>query len=141
MIFDLDYVDRGPQNLETIALLLCYKVKYPACFYLVRGNHETSPVNSIYGFKAEIERRYGKRDNIGLFWLFNDAFSQMPCSALIGGKGIILLKKIKENLITGRILCMHGGLSPTLTERNQLRTIKRGWQDSLSVPIAIDLLW
>ena len=80
----LDYVDRGPQNLKTIALLLCYNVKYPACFYLVRGNHETNPVNSIYGF-TKIERRYGQRDNIGLFWLFNDAFSQMPCSAQIGG--------------------------------------------------------
>ena len=84
----LDYVDRGPQNLETIVLLLCYKVKYPACFYLVRGNHETSPVNAIYGFKSELEQRYGQRDNIGLFWMFNDAFAQMPCSALIGGENI-----------------------------------------------------
>uniref|UniRef100_A0A915P7T2 Serine/threonine-protein phosphatase n=1 Tax=Meloidogyne floridensis TaxID=298350 RepID=A0A915P7T2_9BILA len=112
-IFLGDYVDRGPQNLETIVLLLCYKVKYPACFYLVRGNHETSPVNAIYGFKSELEQRYGQRDNIGLFWMFNDAFAQMPCSALIGD----------------RILCMHGGLSPALTERDQLRLIKRGWQD------------
>jgi len=40
-----DYVDRGPQSLETILLLLCYKVKYPNQFFLLRGNHETENIN------------------------------------------------------------------------------------------------
>jgi serine/threonine-protein phosphatase PP1 catalytic subunit len=32
-----DYVDRGKQSLETICLLLAYKVKYPENFFLLRG--------------------------------------------------------------------------------------------------------
>jgi serine/threonine-protein phosphatase PP1 catalytic subunit len=39
-----DYVDRGKQSLETILLLLCYKVKYPENFFLLRGNHECANV-------------------------------------------------------------------------------------------------
>lgn len=39
-----DYVDRGKQSLETILLLLCYKVKWPENFFLLRGNHECANV-------------------------------------------------------------------------------------------------
>lgn len=39
-----DYIDRGKQSLETILLLLCYKIKYPENFFLLRGNHECANV-------------------------------------------------------------------------------------------------
>ncbi|CAK5010598.1 unnamed protein product [Meloidogyne enterolobii] len=123
-----DYVDRGSHNLETIALLFCYKIKYPRNFYLLRGNHETSVTNAIYGFRQEIARRYGdpRNDLNGMWGIFNIAFSQMPIAGLVGG----------------RILCMHGGLSPDLTSLDQLRQIPRGWYDPPNNRgITMDLLW
>ena len=33
-----DYVDRAKQSIETITLMLCYKVKFPETFFLLRGN-------------------------------------------------------------------------------------------------------
>ena len=52
-IFQGDYVDRGKQSLETICLILAYKIKYPENFFLLRGNHECASINRIYGFYDE----------------------------------------------------------------------------------------
>ncbi|KAK0412752.1 hypothetical protein QR680_006385 [Steinernema hermaphroditum] len=117
-----DYVDRGKQNLENICLLLCYKIKYPQNFFLLRGNHECSLVNRHYGFYEECTRRYRSGQKV---WLsFQDTFEQMPLAALIGE----------------RILCMHGGISPHLKSINQLREIPRP-PDVMSSGLPTDLLW
>lgn len=101
-------------------MLFAYKIKYPLNFFLLRGNHETDSINRIYGFYDECKRRH----NVKLWKTFTDCFNNLPISALIENK----------------ILCMHGGLSPNLTDINQIREIRR----PLSVPdtgIVCDLLW
>ncbi|CAN1840921.1 Serine/threonine-protein phosphatase PP1 isozyme 1, partial [Linum perenne] len=95
-----DYVDRGKQSLETICLLMAYKIKYPENMFLLRGNHECASLNRIYGFYDECKRRYSVR----LWKLFTDSFNCLPVAALIEEK----------------ILCMHGGLSPDLHSLDQV---------------------
>lgn len=115
-----DYVDRGRQSLETICLLLAYKIKYPENFFLLRGNHECSTINRMYGFYDECKRRY----NIKLWKTFTDCFNCLPVAALVDEK----------------IFCMHGGLSPEL---NSLELIHRIYRP-IEVPdtgLLCDLLW
>ena len=39
------HTHRGKFSLETICLVLAYKVKYPENIFLLRGNHECASIN------------------------------------------------------------------------------------------------
>ena len=115
-----DYIDRGKQSIETVCLLLCYKIKYPENFFLLRGNHECAQSNRIYGFYDECKRRY----SIRLWKVFSDVFNCLPVAALIDEK----------------IFCMHGGLSPELRNLEQIKNIMRP-TDVPDTGLLCDLLW
>jgi len=115
-----DYVDRGKHSIETVCLLFAYKIKYPENFFLLRGNHECSSINRLYGFYDECKRRYSYK----VWKNFGDAFNCLPVAAIIDDK----------------ILCMHGGLSPELGHIEQITRIMRPTE----VPdegLLCDLLW
>ncbi|GAQ07155.1 serine/threonine-protein phosphatase PP-Z [Aspergillus lentulus] len=115
-----DYVDRGKQSLETILLLLCYKLKYPENFFLLRGNHECANVTRVYGFYDECKRRC----NIKIWKTFIDTFNCLPIAATVAGK----------------IFCVHGGLSPSLSHMDDIRGIARP-TDVPDYGLLNDLLW
>ena len=115
-----DYVDRGKQSLETVCLLLCYKIKYPEKVTLLRGNHESSVTNRIYGFYDECKRRY----NVRIWRCFTELFNYLPVAAIIDEK----------------ILCMHGGLSPELKNLQNIQDITRP-TDIPDTGLLCDLLW
>jgi len=115
-----DYVDRGKRSLETICLLLAYKVKYPSNLFLLRGNHECASINRIYGFYDECKRRY----NIKLWKIFTDCFNCLPLAAIVDST----------------IFCVHGGLSPDLDHLGEIKELQR----PLDIPdmgLMADLLW
>ncbi|XP_003369159.1 phosphoprotein phosphatase 1 [Trichinella spiralis] len=116
-----DYIDRGYRNLEVIALLFTLKILYPEAVFLLRGNHEASPVNRNYGFKQEVRNRGFST----LFWLTAQiTFNCLPLAAVIASK----------------IFCAHGGISPFLKDFDQIRNFQR----PLNVPsdgLIADLLW
>ncbi|KAJ2921782.1 hypothetical protein H1R20_g15309, partial [Candolleomyces eurysporus] len=115
-----DYVDRGKQSLETILLLLCYKIKYPENFFLLRGNHECANVTRVYGFYDECKRRC----NIKTWKTFIDVFNCLPIAAIVASK----------------IFCVHGGLSPSLHSMDDIKRIQRP-TDVPDFGLLNDLLW
>lgn len=57
-VFTGDYVDRGTCSVEIMLLLFSLKNLYPNHIFLLRGNHESQDICSIYGFQSECERKY-----------------------------------------------------------------------------------
>jgi diadenosine tetraphosphatase ApaH/serine/threonine PP2A family protein phosphatase len=120
-LFMGDYVDRGYYSVETLELLLLYKLKYPNSFYLLRGNHESRQITSVYGFMDEIYRKYGNNT----IWRYCvDVFDYMPIAAVIDNQ----------------YFCVHAGLSPQIKCIDEINTIKR----SVEIPPQgsfSDLMW
>lgn len=116
-----DYVDRGRQSLETILLLLCYKIKYPNNFFMLRGNHESANVTRMYGFYDECKRR----KNTKVWKSFIDVFNCLPFAAVINNK----------------IFCVHGGISPDLKSVRQIANDVHRPTDIPDEGLITDLLW
>ncbi|XP_033246994.1 serine/threonine-protein phosphatase alpha-3 isoform-like [Drosophila miranda] len=115
-----DYVDRGQNSIETITLLLALRVKYPENVFLLRGNHESPAVNRVYGFFDECKRRY----TVKLWKSYVDCYCCLPVAAVI----------------SNRIFCCHGGLSPQLKDLNNIMSISRPC-DVPDQGLLCDLLW
>jgi serine/threonine-protein phosphatase PP1 catalytic subunit len=123
LLFMGDYVDRGPNSIEVIALLFALKIAYPTHVFLLRGNHECPEVNCNYGFLAECYERYNS-DAKTVFTAVNRAFLWMPLAAVINKK----------------VFCVHGGISPELQLLSDIAKIKR----NVVIPtsgLMCDLLW
>lgn len=115
-----DYVDRGNQGIETLCLMLSFKVLYPKHFFMLRGNHECASITRIYGFYDECKRRY----SIKLWRNIIQIFNLLPFAAIV----------------SQRLFCVHGGLSPELDHMDRIRAIER----PTAIPdfgVICDLVW
>ena len=120
-VFMGDFVDRGYNSVETFEMLMCLKLKYPDCITLLRGNHETRQVTTVYGFYDECIRKYGNANP----WKYCvEVFDYLGVAAIIEGK----------------IFCIHGGLSPDIKTLDQIRLFERRMELPHEGPFC-DLLW
>mmetsp|Transcript_5598 Transcript_5598/g.12430 ORF Transcript_5598/g.12430 Transcript_5598/m.12430 type:complete len:319 (+) Transcript_5598:100-1056(+) len=116
-----DYVDRGYYSLDCVLLLVALKARYPDRITMTRGNHECRQITQVYGFYDECLRKYG---SVNVWRYCTEVFDYLSLSALIEEK----------------IFCVHGGLSPSITTLDQIRTIDRK-QEIPHDGSMCDLMW
>jgi serine/threonine-protein phosphatase 4 catalytic subunit len=116
-----DFVDRGIHSVEVFILLMALKCRYPSRITLIRGNHESRPVTQVYGFYQECIKKYG---NVVVWRYCTDIFDLLPLGARVDQQ----------------ILCVHGGLSPSVSSLDEIRAIDRKQEVPQDGPMS-DLMW
>ncbi|KAL3663501.1 hypothetical protein V7S43_011389 [Phytophthora oleae] len=123
LVFLGDYVDRGAFSCEVMLYLLLLKIRFSDKVVLLRGNHECESISSFYGFRNECRGKYG----ISAYYHFLSCFQSMPVAALLSTS-------------RGKILCVHGGLSPELKSIEDIQAIDRR-REVPTDGLLCDLLW
>ena len=117
-----DYVDRGAQSVETVTYLFCLKIKYPNHITLIRGNHESSNISQLFGFRDEVLGKYNGNEQV---WkIYTSTFNYLPLGALVNGK----------------VLFVHCGLSPTRQTIPDIQDLNRKTEIPHKGPMC-DLVW
>ena len=95
--------------------------RFPDKVTLVRGNHESRQITQVYGFYEECQTKYG---NASVWKSCCQVFDFLALAAIVDGK----------------VLCVHGGLSPEIRTLDQIRVVARA-QEIPHEGAFCDLVW
>lgn len=88
---------------------------------LLRGNHESKAMSEHFTFRTEVLNKYKEQE---IYELFLEVFESLPLAAVVNND----------------YLCMHGGISPSLNDAEEINKINRFVEPPLS-GLLCDLLW
>jgi len=114
-------MSRGYNAVETISLLLSYKVCFPKRITLLRGNAECRRIAQVYGFYDECMRKYGSAN---VWKSFTGVFDYLPLAAIV----------------EKYFYCVHSGLSPQIDQIDQLKSLDRFHEIPSKGPLN-DIVW
>ncbi len=91
LIFLGDYIDRGINQIETLAIVYTLKILYPDKVIVLRGNHEPDPslIPHPHDFPEELVLRYGSAWR-AIYFAVLDTFQKLPLIAHVPGEALLL---------------------------------------------------
>jgi len=119
-VFIGDYVDRGPNGIENLEILLKKHLEEPNKVILLRGNHESPLTNMYYGFFNEVKKKLGNEE---YYSYFVEMFSRMPYAALFNN-----------------YLIVHGGIARHLNKVEEIKDLPKPDKNPDN-EIAFEILW
>jgi hypothetical protein len=112
-IFNGDFVDRGPKQIEVLLILLYAFLQRPNRVFLNRGNHEDITMNTNINFHpnfmSDVKAKYGKYST-ALFFSAVELFAYLPLATVVVNE--------RKNV---KYFCVHGGISDRI-ELDYVRT-------------------
>ncbi|XP_042400750.1 serine/threonine-protein phosphatase BSL3-like [Zingiber officinale] len=101
------------------------KIEYPHNIHLIRGNHEATDINALFGFHTDCIERMGEQDGIWAWNRINRLFNWLPLAALMEKK----------------VICMHGGIGHSINHVEQIENLQRPITMETGTIVLMDLLW
>eukprot|EP00049_Salpingoeca_infusionum_P024224 m.15320 g.15320 ORF g.15320 m.15320 type:complete len:443 (+) comp6553_c0_seq2:119-1447(+) len=114
-----DIVDRGNHGLETLLMLMSFKVLNPNTMIL-RGNHESRGCTETYGFRTELTSKIPNMPD-SFYNQILEMFWQFPLAAVINLKN-------PDGPVPDqfkRVFCCHGGIGPKSCSMAEINIVNR----------------
>lgn len=156
ILFLGDIVDRGHYSTETVVLILSLKLLFPNRIHIIRGNHESKSISSVYGFYDELRHRVTngeivptnnillspQRNKINLKNYINKETDKIISGTILFRRftNLFNLFPIGAIILPDNIFCVHGGIPRNTPTMQEIESLFRFEEVPLEGEIC-DLLW
>ena len=82
VVFNGDFVDRGPDGVEVLCAVVALKLAFGPWVHLNRGNHEDASLSRVYDFEGELVAKYGD-EAAPLLEKASDLFAALPLACVL----------------------------------------------------------
>ena len=90
------YCCRGKNNLDTLILLMCFKMLHPNSIYLLRGMYEVASISRLYGLYDDCRAKF----SLKIWKAITRTFNFFPLAAVLDDSCFLSHSGVLNNIMT-----------------------------------------